>query len=160
MSESPFLLGEFHRALDDRFRLSLPAELMTGLGEHGGECMLIKERPGCVSLWNSSTWQSRFTAGVEVIEAKLRSGRLDTQAAEIQRLGRLLSTRQRSVTLAPRGRLLIPEGFREFLQVESGGNVVVVGAAVCLEIWRPSSWLRFVERNVGRFPKLFDQLSR
>ena len=62
-----------------------------------------------------------------------------------QRLGRLLSTRHRSVELGARGRLLIPEGFREFLGVEPGGEVLIVGAGVCIEIWNPAKWLGHLE---------------
>ena len=42
-------------------------------------------------------------------------------------LGRLLSTRHRTVQLAGRGRLLIPEGFREFLGVEPNGEALFWG---------------------------------
>jgi MraZ protein len=61
--------------------------------------------------------------------------------------------------LAGRGRLLIPEGFREFLAVESGGEVVVVGAAVCIEIWSPPAWLKYLEERMPKFRRLFEQLS-
>ncbi len=57
---------------------------------------------------------------------------------QVQMLGRLLSSRHRTVELAGRGRLLVPEGFREFLKVEAGGDVMVVGAGVCVEIWNPA----------------------
>ena len=61
--------------------------------------------------------------------------------------------------LAGRGRLLIPEGFREFLGVEPNGEVQVVGAAVCIEFWQPAAWLSYLERRMPRFRRLFDQLS-
>jgi MraZ protein len=72
----------------------------------------------------------------------------------------LLSTRHKAVQIAGRGRLLIPEGFREFLQVEAGGDVVVVGAAVCVEIWQPAAWLSYLSRRMPRFRRLFGKLSR
>ncbi len=57
MSESgEFILGEFHRTLDDRWRLSIPSQLAESLA---AECILAKERPGCVSLWSGPTWQSK-----------------------------------------------------------------------------------------------------
>jgi DNA-binding transcriptional regulator/RsmH inhibitor MraZ len=36
---------------------------------------------------------------------------------------------------------------------------VIVGAAVCIEIWHPDYWLRYVERRMPRFRRLFDTLS-
>jgi len=74
-------------------------------------------------------------------------------------LGRLLSTRHRTVQLAGRGRLLVPEGFREFLGVEAGGDVLVVGAAVCVEIWKPQVWHSYLESRMPEFQHLLDQLS-
>jgi MraZ protein len=61
--------------------------------------------------------------------------------------------------LAGRGRLVIPEGFREFLGVEPRGEVIVVGAAVCLELWQPAAWFAHLETHMPEFRKLFDQLS-
>jgi MraZ protein len=75
----------------------------------------------------------------------------------VQQLGRLLSTRHRSVLLAERGRLVIPEGFREFLAVEARGEVMVVGAGICVEIWSPPAWLAFLAQQMPEFRKVFEK---
>ena len=154
-----FILGEFSRLLDERFRLSIPAELADRLAAAGTECILVKERPGCLSLWPASVWQPKIDAEMAVVEGKIRAGKLAGRLAEVQTLGRLLSTRHAPVQLAGRGRLLIPEGFREFLQVAAGGEVTVVGAAVCLEIWRPTAWLAYLDEKIPEFGQLLEQLS-
>lgn len=160
MSEPGALIqGEFSRSLDERFRVSLPQEMAASLGAGGEECILAKERPGCLSLWNATGWQQRYDAGVRIIEGKLRAGKLEGRQIELQRLGRLLSTRHRPVRLAGRGRLVVPEGFREFLGVEPGGAVLIVGAAVCVELWRPDRWLAYLDKRMPRFERLFDRLS-
>lgn len=161
MSDSPaFILGEFQRTLDDRFRLSLPPELVEHLLTDGHDVILAKERPGCLSVWSALHWQAKWEAGVQLLKAKLQAGKLEGRLLETQLLGRLLSSRQRTVQLAQRGRLSVPEGFREFLRVEAGGEVMIVGAAVCVEIWHPRAWLRHLDRRMPRFSKLFDELSR
>ena len=157
--QDDFILGEFQRTLDERFRLSLPPELAERLAADGSDCILAKERPGCLSLWSGKVWKARMDQGVEVVQAKMRAGKLDGRIAQVQLLGRLLSTRQASVQLAARGRLLVPEGFRQFLQVEAGKEVTVVGAAVCVEIWNPEAWLRYLEQRIPKFRRLLDQLS-
>lgn len=154
-----FILGEFPRTLDDRHRLSIPSELADPLAASGADCILAKERPGCLSLWNAAAWQERLDAGVELIKNKIRANRLEGRLEEVQLLSRLLSTRHKVVQLAGRGRLSIPDGFREFLQVEAGGDVVVVGAGVCVEIWNPRAWLTHLETNMPEFRQLFDKLS-
>jgi MraZ protein len=153
------ILGESTRTLDPRYRLSIPPELAESLAPEGGECILAKERPGCLSLWNQAAWQGRLDAGIRLVETKIEAGRLEGRVEEVQRLGRLLSTRHRSVPLAGRGRLVVPEGFREFLGVEPGKDVLVVGAAVCVEIWRPENWNDYVGEQMPAFRQLLDQLS-
>jgi MraZ protein len=159
-STQEFLLGEFQRTLDERYRLSIPSELGDLLAATSTDCILAKERPGCLSLWSAPVWQARLDDGVELVKQKMRLGKLEERVAEVQLFGRLLSTRHRSVQLAGRGRLVIPEGFREFLGVEPGGEVQILGAAVCVEIWNPASWLKYLERRMPRFRRLFDRLSK
>lgn len=155
-----FLLGEFRRLLDERYRVSIPASLADPLVEQGADCILAKERPGALSLWSAPQWQARLDVGVSLVENKMRAGRLEGRLDDVQRLGRLLSTRHTAVQLAGRGRLVIGEGFREFLGVEAGGEVMVVGAAVCVEIWQPAAWLQYLQEQMPDFGRLFNQLSQ
>jgi MraZ protein len=154
-----FILGEFPRTLDERHRLSLPVELIEPLMNGGTDCILAKERPGCLSLWNTAGWQTKLDDGIELVRNKIRAGKLEGRLEEVQQLSRLLSTRHKTVQLAGRGRLSIPDGFREFLQVEQGGDVIVVGAGVCVEIWSPRTWLAYLEANMPEFRRHFDDLS-
>ena len=156
----PFFRGEFRRTLDERYRLSVPGEWSDLILAEGADCILAKERSGCLSLWIAAEWQEKQEARVELIEQKLRLGELDRRISQVQMFGRLLSTRQRPVQLAGRGRLLVPEGFREFLGCEPGGGVMVVGAAVCVEIWNPAAWVRYLEGRMAKFRRLFDHLSQ
>ncbi|MEQ8787311.1 MAG: division/cell wall cluster transcriptional repressor MraZ [Pirellulaceae bacterium] len=158
-TSTPLILGEFRRSLDERFRLSLPAEMLEPLSASGADCILTKESPGAISLWNSAQWQSHLDSGMELVQRKIQTGRLNTQIEDVQRLGRLLSTRHRTVQIAGKGRVLVPEGFREFLGVEPGGDVLLIGAAICVEIWRPDAWLEYLKEDIPQFRKLFDNLS-
>ena len=72
---------------------------------------------------------------------------------------RLLSTRHVAVRLAGRGRLVLGEGFREFLGVEPGGEVIVVGAAICVELWHREAWQAHVGEVMPGFRRLLDELS-
>lgn len=154
-----FILGEFRRTIDERFRLSVPGELVELLDVDGGQCILAKERTGCVSLWSESIWKSRLDASVDLVQSKMRAGRLEGRLRDVQHLGRLLSTRHKPIQLAGRGRLVIPEGFREFLNIEAGGEVLLVGAAVCIEIWNPENWIAYLHDRMPEFGELLDELS-
>jgi len=161
MPDAPqtFLTGEFRRALDDRFRLTLPPEFASGISDDAGETILAKERYGCLSLWKAADWRQRMSDGVSLIREKIRAGRMEQRWTDVQRLGRLLSTRTTDVKLANRCRLLIPEGFREFLDVEKSGDVMVVGAVICVEIWNPRAWMEQLKADMPEFGELFKQLS-
>jgi MraZ protein len=151
--------GEFRRTLDDRFRLVMPKELVQLLGDPSCACILAKERRGCVSLWNASIWQAKWEARVAVIEQKIQAGTLREPTAQVQLLGRLLSTRHRPAAVTENGRLLIPPEFREFLGVEPNNEVLVIGAAVCVEIWNPPAWGKYLQRRMPRFQRLLERMS-
>jgi MraZ protein len=73
--------------------------------------------------------------------------------------GRLLSTRHKTVPIAGRGRIAIPDSFRTFLEVEPGGELLVVGAAICVEIWNPTRWSEHIGQHMSEFRDLFDKLA-
>ena len=158
-TSAELLIGEFSRALDDRYRLSLPPELAEPLAASGGRMVLAKERAGCLSLWSAAVWKPRLDAAVDVVRSKMQAGLLAQRVGQLQDLGRLLSTRHKQVTLGDRGRLVVPEGFREFLAVEPGADLLVVGAAVCVELWQPAAWTAFVTAEMPEFRRRIDDLT-
>ncbi|MBI3863053.1 MAG: division/cell wall cluster transcriptional repressor MraZ [Planctomycetia bacterium] len=154
-----FLSGEFKRVVDDRFRITLPPELAEPITDDQGDVILAKERAGCLSLWRAADWQQRLDDGVNLIRQKIQAGRMEQKWQDVQRLGRLLSTRSRTVRLANRSRLVIPEGFREFLEVPGESDVMLVGAAICVEIWNQQAWLELLRQEMPAFGALFKDLS-
>ena len=159
MSDSEILLGEFRRTIDDRYRLSIPPELADQLHKEGAELVLAKERPGGLGLYNSTPWQGQLDKAVDWVADKVDAGKLGGQVDDLLTLGRLLSTRHCEVQLAGRGRLVIPEGFRDFLGVAPGDPVFVVGAAISVEIWNPPAWVSYLEDRMPEFRSLLTQLS-
>jgi MraZ protein len=121
--------------------------------------VLAKERAGCLSLWSAAVWKPRIDTAVEVVRSKLQAGMLNQRVGQVQDLGRLLSTRHAAVTLAERGRLVVPEGFREFLAVEPGADLLVVGAAVCVELWQPAAWTAFITHEMPDFRRRLEELT-
>lgn len=159
MSADLFITGEVKRTIDDRFRLSLPTEMAAAVTDEAGDTILTKERFGCLSLWSAAEWQKRLDMGVGLIKQKVSAGRMEQRWEEVQRLGRLLSTRSTTVKLANRSRLLVPEGFRQFLNVDANQEVMIVGAAICVEIWNPQAWLETLQQEMPEFNPLFRDLS-
>jgi MraZ protein len=156
---SDLLIGEFIRTLDERFRVGLPPELLDPLRSAGPRLVLAKERAGCLSLWPAAVWKPRIDAAIDVVRSKLQAGLLTQRVGQVQDLGRLLSTRHKIVTVAERGRLVIPEGFRDFLAVEPGAELMVVGAAVCVELWQPAAWNTYIAGEMPAFRQRIDELT-
>lgn len=159
MTTQPLITGEVKRTLDERFRITLPTEMAAAVVDENGETIIAKERYGCLSIRPAAGWQERFTQGVGLIEQKIQGGRMENRWGDVQRLGRLLSTRHRTVKLANRSRLLIPEGYREFLDVAPNQEVMLIGAAICVEIWNPAAWLDLLRNDMPEFGSLFQNLS-
>ena len=158
-SHELLLIGEHRRTLDQRHRLSIPTEMSEQIQSKGPELILAKERPGCLSLWSANPWQEHLQRGVTWVADKLKAGKLEHQTNQLLQLGRLLSTRHVPIQLAGRGRLVIPDGFREFLGVEPGGTVFVVGASVSVELWHPERWVEYLNQQMPEFRELFEELS-
>ena len=85
-----FIIGEFPRTLDDRYRIQVPGEIIAALVNEDAEnhCILAKERPGALSLWNAMIWQEKLDAGVELVKSKIRAGRLEGRVEDVQKSGR------------------------------------------------------------------------
>lgn len=159
MSPETFITGEHRRTLDERFRLTLPNDMAEAVTDEAGDTVITKERAGCLSLWRAADWQRRLDAGIGLIRQKIQAGRMEERWGDVQRLGRLLSTRHRTVRLANRSRVLIPEGFREFLGVGPNQDVMLVGAVVCVEIWQIDAWLDALRQDMPEFGPLFRGLA-
>ncbi|HVJ68155.1 MAG TPA: division/cell wall cluster transcriptional repressor MraZ [Caulifigura sp.] len=154
-----FITGETRRTVDERFRLQLPGDMAAAVTDANGETIVAKERAGCLSLWPARDWRERWDSGVTLIRQKIAMGRMEERWGDVQRLGRLLSTRSETIKLANRSRLLIPEGFRDFLEVPAGQDVVIVGAVICVELWNPRAWQEQLRQDMPEFGPLFKGLT-
>ncbi|MDR3234291.1 MAG: division/cell wall cluster transcriptional repressor MraZ [Planctomycetaceae bacterium] len=154
-----FITGEFCRTIDDRYRLTLPNEFDKVFKPDAGKCVIAKEGPGCLSLWDETVWKSNLDQRVKMVRDRWQLGDLGRNTPDLQRFARLLSTRHRDVQLAGRARLMLPEGFREFLAVEPQKDVMVIGAGICIEIWHPKKWMDYLENDISHFGTLLETLS-
>ena len=161
------ITGEARCRLDSRYRVSIPPDFDKWLTSSSPELVLAKERPGCVSLWNGEFWEAKVNSRIRLVKQKVQQGFQDERIGEVQLFGRLLSTRHEDAKLDKQRRLTIPKSFRDFLDVrprssneedKEQGNVMVVGAAVCVEIWNPAAWLQHLQERMPKFRRLVDRL--
>jgi len=152
------ITGEFACAVDERYRLSLPKEFKEVFKPEAGKCVLVKESPGHLSLWEESSWKQQHDIRIETVQNLYEMGHLAKNMSELQRLGRLLSARYRHITLTESSRFLLPDGFREFLAVEPKQEAMIIGAWHCIEIWHPEKWISNIEGDIPQFGELLERL--
>jgi len=114
-----FITGEFRRTIDDRFRLMLPPELAQAVADENGSVILAKERSGCLSLWRPEDWQHRLDSGISLLRQKIDAGRMEQRWGDVQKLGRLLSTRHQRRSLNRNQGIDIPSSPGCFCNPES-----------------------------------------
>ena len=159
MTETKKLItGEFCRTVDDRYRLSLPDEFKEVFKPESGKCVIVKEKPGHLSLWEENDWKQFHERRVEQVRLRYETGHLAGQMADFQRFARLLSIRSRHIQLTDRARFLLPEGFREFLAVEPKQDVMVIGAGHCIELWHPQKLITSIEEDIPQYSNLLESL--
>jgi len=157
MAEAKELItGVYSRMVDDRYRLTLPDEFKEIFKPESGKCVIANESPGCLSLWEENTWKQYHDTRVKIVQQMYEIGRV--AIPDLQRFGRLNSARYQHIQLADRARFLLPEGFRGILGVEPKKEVMVVGAACCIEIWNPQKWISYIEGDMPQFGNLLENL--
>jgi len=159
MPEFQFLRREYRGSLDDRYRITLPEPLLTAVIEDRERCVLVKERPYSISVWDEDVWNAEMESGISLVEAKLARSRLRDRLDQVRQLGRLLASQHERVRLDGRGRLRVLESFRDFLGAEPGADLVIVPAAVCIEIWRPDAWIEYLHQEMPSFRQLLEELA-
>ncbi|MBN2473810.1 MAG: division/cell wall cluster transcriptional repressor MraZ [Pirellulales bacterium] len=161
------ILGEFRCRLDNRYRVPIPPDFDRWLTGNSPELVLAKERPGCLSLWNRAFWEAKVNAKIRLVQQKVQQGFQDERIGQVQLFGRLLSSRHQDAKLDKQRRLTVPKSFRDFLGVKprtgdaedpEQSNVMVVGAAVCVEVWNPAAWLEHLRQRMPKFRRLIDRL--
>ena len=152
------ITGEFSCKVDDRYRLTLPNEFKDVFKPEAGKCVIVKESPGHLSLWEESIWKQHHDKRVEMVLDRFNAGYLGQNMADLQRFGRLLSARYRHIQLADKARFLLPDGFREYLAVEPKQDAMIIGATFCIEIWNPQKWISYIEGDMPQFSDLLESL--
>jgi MraZ protein len=127
-------LGSFQHQLDEKGRLSLPAQFRREATEQ--RFILVQAYPPALALYPETEW-------LEVEE------RMETMMRDPAARMWVLSVMSNAVEVAPdaQGRILIPAPLRSVAELE--GQALLVGAINKVEIWNPA---KFEEAVRGATP--------
>jgi MraZ protein len=131
-------LGSFQHQLDDKGRLSLPAQYRRESADQ--RFVLVQAYPPALALYPETEW-------LEV------EGRMETMMRDPRARMWVLSVMSTAVEVAPdaQGRILVPAALRSAAELE--GQALLVGAINKVEIWNPEKFEEAVRGSTPDFDK-------
>jgi MraZ protein len=119
-------LGEFSHALDDKGRLTIPAKFRDELA---GGLVVTRGIDRCLSVFPRQVWE-QLAGNIAKLPLTQRSAR---------NFGRLMFSGAADFIPDRQGRVLIPQGLRDYALLDS--EAIIIGLYDRLEIWNPDSWI-------------------
>jgi MraZ protein len=130
-------LGEFSHALDEKGRLTIPAKFREELA---GGLVITRGIDRCLSVYPRQVWDS-LAEQITKLPLTQRSAR---------DFGRLMFSGAADFIPDRQGRVLIPQGLRDYADLDS--DAIIIGLFDRLEIWKPDNWTT-VKANVEADPE-------
>jgi MraZ protein len=130
-------LGEFSHTLDEKGRLTIPAKFRDELA---GGLVITRGIDRCLSVYPRQVWDG-LAEQIAKLPLTQRSAR---------NFGRLMFSGASDFIPDRQGRVLIPQGLRDYAELDS--EAIVIGLYDRLEIWNPDSWTT-VKANVEEDPE-------
>lgn len=118
-------LGEFEHTIDDKGRVAIPARFREELGER---FVLTKGFEPCLQAFPRPMWE----------ELALKIDRLPLGSPQARNMRRLLFAPAAEVEVDRQGRILIPQGLREYAGLAE--EVLITGMNTYFELWSGQRW--------------------
>lgn len=122
------LIGEYKHTLDDKNRLSLPANFRAEVGE---KVILTPGLDKCLFAFTLKEWAK--------ISEKLSESSL--LQSDNRSFNRFMFGQATEADLDGSGRILVPEFLKEWAGLKS--KAVVIGVQSRIEIWSEKSWIEY-----------------
>ncbi len=118
-------MGEYNHTIDAKGRLIIPSRFREQLGS---EFVVTKGLDGCLFVYPNEEWAR--------IEEKLKS--VPLTAKDARRFSRFFFAGAASCELDRQGRILLPQGLREYAGLQK--DIVLAGVLSRIEIWDRDRW--------------------
>jgi MraZ protein len=136
-------LGEFLHTLDDKGRLTIPAKFRDELA---GGLVITRGIDRCLSVFPRQVWDDLAERIVQ----------LPLTQRNARNFGRLMFSGAADFIPDRQGRVLIPQGLREYAGFDS--EAVIIGLYDRLEIWNPEHWTHLKAEVEGDPESIAEQL--
>ena len=136
--------GQTEYSVDNKGRLAVPAKMRSVLNpEAKSTFVLTRGMDRCIFAYPQDIWEND-------VEARLE--RLNNFQEESRRFIRLLLRWADESVLDGQGRVSLPKSLVKFAEIK--GRAVVVGALDHLEIWSPSRFEEYLNKEEMSYEKL------
>jgi len=137
------LTGTFHRAMDDKQRVTIPKELRAAWGDASkGVFYVAPGTDGSLAIYDESS----FVRLADRLATASPTGR------DVRAFGRLFYAQARRSELDKQGRLRIPPELSQWASL--GSEMVLVGVGDHLELWDTTHWESYTNQRRGRYDEL------
>jgi MraZ protein len=140
------LYGEYRRPVDEKSRVSIPAEFRPILHGQRGSFFLNRGFERCVMGYPEEKWD-------RVLDL-VSAAPLDDQ--NMRQFKRAFYSGAREVSCDQQGRVVIPQSLMEYGAV--GREVIIVGLSDFIEIWDAEAWGKWLEQSMESYEKTAEKL--
>lgn len=133
------LYGTYEHSIDDKSRVTLPAEFRTQFAD-GAVLVRLPAQPNCVSVYNEEDWKE--------VEDRFIESQDDFDDPDIDWSNRSIYMYMSRAVPDRQGRVLITANVSHGLDL--AGKVTIVGNRNRLEIWNPATLARELEKHRRR----------
>lgn len=136
--------GEYLHTLDQKGRLIIPARLREGLGE---TFMISRGLDRCIFVYHLDEWGR--------IEQKVKD--LPLTRSDARAFSRYLFSGAAEVETDRQGRVLIPQGLREYARIER--EAMIIGVSNRVEVWSAGAWKEYTSAENLDFEAAAEKLA-
>lgn len=137
-------LGEFEHTIDDKGRVAIPARFREELGER---FVLTRGFEQCLQAFPRSMW--------ETLSEKV--DRLPIGSPQARNMRRILFSPAAEVEIDRQGRILIPQGLREYAALAE--EVLITGMNTYFELWSGERWRSLQDELSGSGAAIAEQMA-
>jgi len=146
--------GEFVHQLDEKVRFKLPKRMEELFSDElGARCYIMKMPEQCLAIYPHRFWNKEFGKYLEFAKSKMPGN------ARYRAYTRLIASNSFETKIGAQGRVALTETHKEYLGVEGGQNLVVVGAGERIELWSEAAWKKQQEQDMGSFHDLLESVA-
>ncbi len=140
------LYGQYRRPVDEKGRISIPAEFRPILHGQRGSFFLCRGFERCIMGYPEEKWE-------RVLEM-VNGGALDD--LNTRNFKRAFYSGGKEVSCDQQGRILIPQALVEHAGITK--EVVIIGVSDFIEIWDAEAWDKWLEQSMDSYEKIAEKL--